>query len=56
MEATAEKGLLVYAADKKVPSTDESNPLFAQVRLQLADSFARTDATSVMRRARGRRA
>jgi peptidyl-prolyl cis-trans isomerase D len=49
MEATAEKGILVYAADKKVPATDESNPLFAQVKLQLADSYARTDATSIMR-------
>ena len=49
MEATAEKGILVYAADKKTPVTDESNPLFAQYKLQLADSYARTDATSIMR-------
>jgi peptidyl-prolyl cis-trans isomerase D len=49
MEATAEKGILVYAADKKTPVTDESNPLFAQYKLQLADSYARADATSIMR-------
>jgi len=49
MEATADKGVIVYAADKKVPATDESNPLFAQVKLQLSDSFARADATSIMR-------
>jgi peptidyl-prolyl cis-trans isomerase D len=49
MEATAEKGILVYAADKKVPVTDESNPLFAQYKLQLADTYARADATSIMR-------
>ena len=49
MEATAEKGVLVYAAEKKVPATDESNPLFAMVKLQLSDSYARADATSIMR-------
>jgi peptidyl-prolyl cis-trans isomerase D len=49
MEATAEKGILVYAADKKTPVTDESNPLFAQYKLQLADTYARADATSIMR-------
>ena len=49
MEATADKGVLIYAADKKVPATDESNPLFAMVKLQLSDSYARADATSIMR-------
>ncbi len=49
MEATADKGVLVYAADKKVPASDESNPLYAMVKLQLSDSYARADATSIMR-------
>jgi peptidyl-prolyl cis-trans isomerase D len=49
MEATADKGVIVYAADKKQPVANESNPLYAQVKEQLADSFARADATSVMR-------
>lgn len=49
MEATADKGVLVYAADKKVPATDESNPLYAMVKLQLSDTYARADATSIMR-------
>jgi peptidyl-prolyl cis-trans isomerase D len=49
MEATPEKGILVYAADKKQPVTNESNPLYSQVKAQLAENFARTDATSIMR-------
>ena len=49
MEATADRGLLVYAADKKSPVTNESNPLYAQVKAQLAETFARADATSIMR-------
>ena len=49
MEATADRGLLVYAADKKPPVTNESNPLYAQVKAQLAETFARADATSIMR-------
>jgi len=49
MEATADKGLLVYAADKKPPVANESNPLYAQVKAELAESFARTDTTSSLR-------
>ncbi len=49
MEATADKGVLVYAADKKEPVTGESNPLYSQVKAQIAENFARTDATSIMR-------
>ena len=49
MEATADRGLLVYAADKRSPVTNESNPLYAQVKAQLAETFARADATSIMR-------
>jgi peptidyl-prolyl cis-trans isomerase D len=48
MEATADKGVIVYAADKKLPVANESNPLYAQTRLQLATTFARTDTTSIM--------
>jgi peptidyl-prolyl cis-trans isomerase D len=49
MEATADKGVLVYAADKKLPAVNETNPLYAQTKLQLADTFARTTTTSEMR-------
>ncbi len=49
MEATADKGIVVYAADKKLPVTDESNPRYAQVRAQIASSFATADETSITR-------
>jgi peptidyl-prolyl cis-trans isomerase D len=49
MEATADKGILVYAADKKAPAVDESNPRYDQIKAQLAASFARADETSIMR-------
>jgi peptidyl-prolyl cis-trans isomerase D len=49
MGATADKGVIVYAADKKEPVTDESNPRYAEIKAQIASQFARTDATSVMR-------
>ena len=49
MGATAEKGVIVYAADKKEPVSDESNPRYAQIKAQIASQFARTDATAVMR-------
>jgi peptidyl-prolyl cis-trans isomerase D len=49
MEATADKGVLVYAADKKPPAIDESNPRYAQIRAQLAASFAKASETSVSR-------
>jgi len=49
MEATADKGVLVYAADKKVPAANGTNPLFAQTKLQIADTFARAVTTSEMR-------
>ena len=49
MEATADKGVVVYAADKKLPVTDESNPRYAQVRAQIANSFATADETSITR-------
>jgi peptidyl-prolyl cis-trans isomerase D len=49
MEATADKGILVYAADKKSPASDESNPRYSLVKEQLAASFARADENSIMR-------
>jgi peptidyl-prolyl cis-trans isomerase D len=49
METTADKGVVVYAADKKAPAVDESNPRYAQIRTQLAATFARTDETTIMR-------
>ena len=49
MEATAEKGVLVYAADKKPPVANESNPLYAQAKAQLAQGFAQADTTSALR-------
>jgi peptidyl-prolyl cis-trans isomerase D len=49
MEATADKGVIVYAADKKVPVADPANPHYQVARLQLAGQFAQTTATSEMR-------
>jgi peptidyl-prolyl cis-trans isomerase D len=49
MDATADKGIIVYAADKKAPAVDESNPRYGQIKAQLAASFARADETSIMR-------
>jgi peptidyl-prolyl cis-trans isomerase D len=49
MEVTADKGVLVYAADKKSPATDESNPRYAQVRAQMASSFATADENAISR-------
>jgi len=49
MEATADKGVLVYAADKKVPAASEANPRYAQVKAQIASGFAAADETSVSR-------
>ncbi len=49
MEATPDKGIVVYAAEKKAPSVDESNPRYSQIKAQLAATFARADETSIMR-------
>jgi hypothetical protein len=48
MQATAEKGFLVYAADKKVPALDPSNPRLVQVWGQLALNYARTDTLGIL--------
>jgi peptidyl-prolyl cis-trans isomerase D len=49
MQSNAGKGVIVYAADKKLPVIDESNPRYAQVRAQIASSFATADETSITR-------
>lgn len=49
MQATADKGVLVYASDKKAPVVDDANPRYAQVKGQLAASFAQADETSITR-------
>jgi peptidyl-prolyl cis-trans isomerase D len=49
MEADNDKGVLVYAADKKAPAVDESNPRYSQIQAQLAQSFATADETSLSR-------
>jgi peptidyl-prolyl cis-trans isomerase D len=49
LQVTADKGLVVYAADKKAPAVDESNPRYAQIKLQLASTFAQTDETMIIR-------
>ena len=48
MQPTADKGYLVFAADKKVPILDVSNPRYAQIKAQLAMSFARNDSTAIL--------
>lgn len=48
MQPTAEKGLFVYAADKKLPAADPSNPRFRQVWAQLAMSFSRADSAGII--------
>jgi peptidyl-prolyl cis-trans isomerase D len=48
MQPTAEKGLFVYAADKKPPAVDPSNPRFMQVWAQLAMTFAQTDSAGIL--------
>jgi peptidyl-prolyl cis-trans isomerase D len=49
MEATADKGVLVYAADKKAPAVDAAGSRYAQVRAQLAANYARTTSAQAMR-------
>ena len=49
MQATADKGVLVYAADVKAPAIDESSARYAQLRSQIAASYAAADETSITR-------
>ena len=44
MAITADKGFLVYAADRKIPDLTEANPRFAEMRAQLATYSARLDS------------
>jgi len=48
MAITADKGYLVYAADKKVPPLNESNARYVQVRAQLATVYSQTDSYSIL--------
>jgi peptidyl-prolyl cis-trans isomerase D len=48
MAITADKGFLVYAADKKAPPLDESSARYLQVRAQLANAYARTGSFSIL--------
>jgi len=46
MVLSADKGLFVYAADKKIPDVSESNPRFAEARSQLASFTSRMGASA----------
>jgi peptidyl-prolyl cis-trans isomerase D len=48
MEATADKGILVYAADKKTPPLGESAPEYAQFRAALARSSSVQESAAVL--------
>ena len=48
MQETADKGYLVYVADKKVPAMNDSDPRYVQVRSQLAAAFAQNDSNLVL--------
>jgi peptidyl-prolyl cis-trans isomerase D len=48
MEATADKGTLVYAADKKLPALGESAPQYAQTRAMLARSYSGSETMAVL--------
>lgn len=48
MQATPDKGIFVYAADKKVPALDPSNPRVAQVWRQLSLGYAQTESVGIL--------
>ena len=48
MEATADKGTVVFAADKKLPALGESGPQFAQTRAMLARSYSGSESVAVL--------
>ena len=48
MVMTADKGIIVYAADKKAPDISESNPQFIEMRNQIANYNARIGATAYL--------
>ena len=48
MVLSAEKGLFVYAAEKKAPDTTEANPRYAETRTQLASYGSRLGASAYL--------
>ena len=46
MQMNADKGILVYAQDKKLPDMNESNPRFVETRNQLASLSSRIGANA----------
>ncbi len=46
MAISADKGLFVYAADKKAPDLSEANPRYAETRTQLASYSSRMGASA----------
>lgn len=48
MQAGADKGVIVYAADKKPPVVGPANPRFMQVWARLAMAFSRTDSEGIL--------
>lgn len=48
MAVTADKGVFVYAADKKLPNASESNPQFVEMKNQMASMSAMTSANAYL--------
>jgi peptidyl-prolyl cis-trans isomerase D len=48
MEATADKGILVYAADKRIPPLGESAPDYAQTRAALARDSSGSESVAIL--------
>lgn len=48
MVITSDKGILVYAVDKKLPDTSESNPQFVETRNQIAGYTSRIGASAYL--------
>jgi peptidyl-prolyl cis-trans isomerase D len=49
LQADADKGVIAYAADKKVPAVDPTSSRYAQIRAQLAAAYARTTSSQAIR-------
>lgn len=49
METTsANLGILVYVADKKLPPLDESGPRYTQLRIQMARAYSRSESMAIL--------
>jgi peptidyl-prolyl cis-trans isomerase D len=48
MEATADKGVLVYAADKTIPPLGESSPEYARMRAALARAASSAESAAIL--------